>query len=216
MKTQAISIQIPAPCSQKWEEMSNQQGHKFCSSCQKNVIDFTNLDNRSIVKIVMEAKAKGKSVCGRLASQQLKKLNYYLIPSYQLWDWKRAIGVLAISTVFLMNGCTKVVPEKHNAVHKVYGYVVNQDQKPIIGVEVNIEGTTIKTVTDLNGRYELSAIGKFDSAFNRLLIHRNGMVDVLELNFEKVQQDTARIKEMGHVTMGVIMVEIPHNQPKAN
>ena len=43
---------------------------------------------------------------------------------------------------------------------RVYGYVTDTDNDPLVGVSVRIQGTQIATITDIKGRYQLN--GDFD------------------------------------------------------
>lgn len=67
--TPKIKISIPEPCHENWFEMSPAEKGKFCSSCQKNVIDFTNSSDREILL----AYNKNDSLCGRFKTSQLER-----------------------------------------------------------------------------------------------------------------------------------------------
>ena len=43
---------------------------------------------------------------------------------------------------------------------RVYGYVTDTNNDPLVGVSVRIQGTQIATITDIKGRYQLN--GDFD------------------------------------------------------
>lgn len=64
-----VQIQIPSPCTQNWDDMETVPGGKFCSSCEKKVIDFTLLNDRQIIEILRK-KNKG---CGRFTDEQLNR-----------------------------------------------------------------------------------------------------------------------------------------------
>lgn len=64
-----VQIQVPTPCSQHWDDMKTIPEGKFCSSCEKNVIDFTLLNDRQILEIVRN----NKHVCGRFTDEQLNR-----------------------------------------------------------------------------------------------------------------------------------------------
>jgi TonB-linked SusC/RagA family outer membrane protein len=49
---------------------------------------------------------------------------------------------------------------------KVRGTVVDENKNPMIGVNVVIQGTTVGTVTDINGKYQLDADGKTKLSFS--------------------------------------------------
>lgn len=67
------NIDIPKPCSESWNEMSPTEKGAFCQKCAIDVYDFTNKSGdeiRDILKLNI-----GSRVCGRIAPQQLDKLN---------------------------------------------------------------------------------------------------------------------------------------------
>jgi hypothetical protein len=45
-----MKVQLPAPCSQKWEGMTSiNEKERFCTSCAKNIIDFTVQSDQQII-----------------------------------------------------------------------------------------------------------------------------------------------------------------------
>ncbi len=67
------NINIPEPCSEKWNEMSPTKKGAFCQKCAIDVYDFTNKTGdeiRDILKLNI-----GSSVCGRIQPKQLAQLN---------------------------------------------------------------------------------------------------------------------------------------------
>ena len=66
-----LQLQIPVPCHENWEQMTDVEKGRFCFSCQKTVIDFTNLSDREIA--VFFKKSSTGSVCGRFLQDQLNR-----------------------------------------------------------------------------------------------------------------------------------------------
>jgi hypothetical protein len=64
-----VQIQLINPCIQNWEDMQEVPGGKFCSSCEKKVIDFSLLNDRQIIEILRST----NSGCGRFADEQLDR-----------------------------------------------------------------------------------------------------------------------------------------------
>ncbi|WP_276878526.1 hypothetical protein [Chryseobacterium joostei] len=62
---------IPEPCSENWESMSLQEKGRFCSVCNKCVIDFTQKKSQEIQQIIEER--KDEQICGRFYNHQLKE-----------------------------------------------------------------------------------------------------------------------------------------------
>jgi hypothetical protein len=65
-----IQISIPTPCHENWNAMTPQDKGRFCGSCQKTVIDFSNMNDRQIAEFF---KKPAGSVCGRFHTDQLDR-----------------------------------------------------------------------------------------------------------------------------------------------
>jgi hypothetical protein len=67
-KQSSLSLTVPNPCQQPWNEMTpNNEGH-FCSHCSKTVIDFTQLTDEQVAAVFKNANGK---ICGRFTVSQL-------------------------------------------------------------------------------------------------------------------------------------------------
>ncbi len=61
-------IHIEEPCHEKWNKMTQEEQGRFCHSCSKTVVDFSNMSDTQILNYL--SKASGNT-CGRFASDQL-------------------------------------------------------------------------------------------------------------------------------------------------
>ena len=106
------NLHIPNPCSEKWESMSSQEKGRFCSVCNKCVIDFTQKQPEEILQIIDEK--KDEEVCGRFyshqltkeveKSEQLKNQFFKYIPSnFQ----NNRITLTVFSLILFLIGCSK-------------------------------------------------------------------------------------------------------------
>jgi hypothetical protein len=71
-----IQLSIAEPCHENWENMSPVDKGKFCSSCQKQVVDFSSMSDRQIAEFFKKpilSLSKGGSVCGRFMTDQLER-----------------------------------------------------------------------------------------------------------------------------------------------
>jgi hypothetical protein len=71
-----LQLQIPTPCHENWEKMTQTEKGRFCASCQKQVIDFSNKSDREIAMFFKKpilSSLKGGSVCGRFMDDQLNR-----------------------------------------------------------------------------------------------------------------------------------------------
>jgi len=63
-----IQISIPKPCHENWNEMTPKEQGRFCSSCQKTVVDFSVMSDRQIVEFFQKPAG---ATCGRFHTDQL-------------------------------------------------------------------------------------------------------------------------------------------------
>ena len=75
-----LQLSIPTPCHEDWDDMTPvQQARpddpfgrgKFCGSCQKQVVDFSNMSDRQVAEFFK--KPSTGSVCGRFMTDQLDR-----------------------------------------------------------------------------------------------------------------------------------------------
>ena len=63
-----LTITINNPCLEDWDKMTTNKDGKFCNHCKENVIDFTLLSDKEIIRIFDTHKGK---FCGRFGREQL-------------------------------------------------------------------------------------------------------------------------------------------------
>ena len=66
-----IQLHIPEPCHENWDNMTVADKGRFCGSCQKQVVDFSDMSDREIAQFFK--KPSTGSVCGRFMQDQLEK-----------------------------------------------------------------------------------------------------------------------------------------------
>jgi hypothetical protein len=71
METPKYIIRIPDPCHEDWNKMTPDDKGKFCNSCCKSVVDFTNKTDQEIIDILQSA-GEGK-VCGHFRKSQVDR-----------------------------------------------------------------------------------------------------------------------------------------------
>lgn len=67
-----FTLTIPEPCSERWDNMESTADGRFCSSCRKTVVDFSQMDDTELVAFFRERSAK--PVCGRFCETQLDRV----------------------------------------------------------------------------------------------------------------------------------------------
>ena len=67
---QQTNLHIAAPCHEDWGAMTPTDMGKFCTSCSKQVVDFTVMSDTQILKFLAEHKG---GLCGRFDAGQLSR-----------------------------------------------------------------------------------------------------------------------------------------------
>jgi Secretion system C-terminal sorting domain len=71
-----LQLTIPIPCHEDWDAMTPVDKGKFCGSCQKQVVDFSDMSDRQVAEFFKKpilSLSKGGSVCGRFMNDQLDR-----------------------------------------------------------------------------------------------------------------------------------------------
>ncbi len=67
-----LKISIPKPCHEDWNAMTPNQQGRFCGSCTKSVVDFTQMKAPEIQEYF--TRNHGKKICGRFNNEQLESI----------------------------------------------------------------------------------------------------------------------------------------------
>jgi hypothetical protein len=65
-----IKISIPQPCSENWNLMTSSEKGRFCENCEKEVIDFTKMNDEEILNFISHNKNK---FCGMFSKSQIDR-----------------------------------------------------------------------------------------------------------------------------------------------
>ncbi len=68
-------MQITSPCHQNFSKMHKHGNGRYCGSCQKVVVDFTQMDQKQLINYFKEHKSE--NVCGRVKNFQIRKQNVF-------------------------------------------------------------------------------------------------------------------------------------------
>ncbi|MBC7914479.1 MAG: carboxypeptidase-like regulatory domain-containing protein [Pyrinomonadaceae bacterium] len=174
--------------------MAENNNGKFCDSCQKNVIDFSTMSDNDIIKTIHTKKGE---ICGRLDKQQINRAlisahhhnsrpipykiiaSLFLLNSLDTVEAKEYVPiekVLNISTLKQNNFITKFIrPKTDTATRTVCGIVKDaKDQQPLIGVSVNIKGTSLQSTANIRGKFNLNIPAKLPKKGIVLQVSRLG------------------------------------------
>lgn len=158
-----IQISIPEPCHEGWQNMTPVERGRFCSSCQKTVLDFTHLSDNEIIKLV----SKNDNLCGRINISQLDRnlieakrtSNYfgYFATSVLAFLGLGAESVVAQEKPVQEQTDLKYISKPTKSVEKitVTGVVTDSLGTPMPGASVVIKEVLEGTQTNEKGEYSI-------------------------------------------------------------
>lgn len=168
-----INLSIPDPCHENWNKMTQADKGRFCASCQKTVIDFTNMSDRQIAEFF---KKPSGSLCGRFQSDQLNRdiviprkripwIKYFFqfsLPAFLVSMKAGAQGKIEVkgeATVYTRTiGKLNVLPtEEIKELIAVKGKITNERGEAIPYATIMIKGTKTGTVSDATGDFILKS-----------------------------------------------------------
>ncbi|CAL2108258.1 CarboxypepD_reg-like domain-containing protein [Tenacibaculum sp. 190524A02b] len=160
-----FNLSIQNPCTENYNNFSPTETGGFCSSCQKEVIDFTDMTSKEIIKYFKNNNAQ--KTCGRFHNYQLTTYNETK-ENHKTQSFLSGIG-LAFISLFMPNqtnaqnckpSVEKLASTSKNSRIKILqqeniikGYVYDNSGS-LPGVSVILENTTIGTETDFDGHFE--------------------------------------------------------------
>ena len=162
-----IKISIPNPCHENWLEMSPVEKGRFCSSCQKNVIDFTKSSDREIIL----AYKKEDTPCGRFRISQLDRKMAIVKEKKTIWmiaaasliaflglgnQTARAQGKIKIEQTDKKQ-LNDTVNIKSTSKNNYSGVILDENNNPLPGARVIIKNTLNGVQTDIDGKFSIEA-----------------------------------------------------------
>ena len=169
-QTNTIHIKVAKPCQEDWNNFHQTNNGGFCQSCQKEVIDFSQISSEEIVAVLQN----NPNSCGRFRSDQLGTLPLPQTKFALLRPFKAAASWLIASALFMANlpqsQATKIKnyriaqhdtvavnAKKAQAVEgiQISGKVVDKQTGELLpGVNIYLKGTEIGVNTDGEGFFQ--------------------------------------------------------------
>ena len=111
------NVHIPNPCSENWEIMSPQEKGRFCSVCNKCVIDFTQKQPNEIRQMIDEK--NDEEICGRFYNHQLdtgnqsEKVRAQFFKHIPVHFQNSRVVLTLLSDILFLTGCSKQKEESY-------------------------------------------------------------------------------------------------------
>jgi hypothetical protein len=173
--SRSVHIKVAQPCHENWHNMTPKEKGRFCSSCQKIVVDFSKMSDKELLDHIY--KAAGQLECGRFTGDQLNR--NITVKKHKRFSWPYVWNLLLAT--FLVtesyaqqkpqagkkpevqlpnlspsNGTFAVKETDPLPSKEIRGTIIDQDFKePIAGATIMIKGTTKGTVADSLGRFKI-------------------------------------------------------------
>lgn len=124
-------INIPEPCNEDWNKMTPIENGRFCSSCTKNVIDFTTMLPDEIQLYFQQH----NNICGRFKKSQLNSLTIQ-IPSRVLLTQTQYHKIFLLA-LFITMGTTLFSCADKN------GNKLKIDKVEVVSDSIEMKNTTV-------------------------------------------------------------------------
>ncbi|WP_161964149.1 carboxypeptidase-like regulatory domain-containing protein [Chitinophaga flava] len=174
MRKISLSVSVPHPCQQPWEKMAPNSAGRYCSNCNKTVVDFSQLSDNQIISILADT---SKSHCGRFKASQLERVliqnkkSPAFIPAAMLGT--------ALAASFAAEGASAMPREPHpmetqvadhapaiatneiaDTAVVITGKITDMQGVPIPFVSVRIKKSRVGVIADPEGNYRLTVPDK--------------------------------------------------------
>jgi hypothetical protein len=164
-----LHLSIAEPCHEDWNGMKLVEKGRFCSSCEKQVFDFTRATDLQII----ETYNKNNSICGRFLPSQLDRELFYPKKKKSVWLATVFFGIISLwdtkisaqenpkteqtTTKNIVVGKIAYQPENQEEEITITGIVSDEASNPIEGVFVLTKGTLTGVYTDKQGLFKIKA-----------------------------------------------------------
>ncbi len=150
-----MNFSVPNPCNENWNSMPAQENGRYCGSCSKVVVDFTNKNNEEIVE---HMKANLGKVCGTFKSSQLSP-----DPYKQNERSIRFLAAVLLAFGLTLFSCDSVDLGDRESQSYITTGIVIEPPKEVVGVVVCNRNSTL-VASDQNATTgEVSLLGEGDT-----------------------------------------------------
>ncbi len=178
----SLHISIPEPCHENWDKMNPVEQGRFCLSCQKSVVDFSQMTDKEVLNYFFQHDQK---LCGRFADDQLNRV--IADPKERKsTKWYYALNMFIVGFLFnakansqdktilkgdtIVNAAPALLPEDSKELVArvggisavsvtrgkiVSGIITDTAGEPIPFATISVLGTKTGTSADANGNFFL-------------------------------------------------------------
>lgn len=162
---QKTTLSIKTPCSEKFDSFLQTEKGGFCTTCQKDVIDFRNWTDEALSNYFKNTTQK---TCGLFVEDQLKTYSHTNRQEIQHKKSAFKVGIASFSLLSLLAVGTAtaqttekpeivLTPNQQKENPQTEGIlvkgVVSDDVAPLPGINVVVKGTNIGTETNFDGEF---------------------------------------------------------------
>lgn len=127
-----FKITIPKPCAENWDTMTLKEKGRFCSSCEKTVVDFTKKNAKEVQSYLI--KNKNEQICGHFYKKQLDGIEIE-IPQIT-FQQKLPFQKLFLLALFFVMGTTLFSCQYKNGKKQTIENVILKDSVTIFDKEL--------------------------------------------------------------------------------
>lgn len=231
-KQQTLVITLPEPCHESWDEMKPNGCGRFCGQCEKTVIDFTEMSDAEVVRIMTKTVS---TPCGRFKETQLNRV--MLVPEEKkpVKPFLQVLSKIAASLLLLQTIVSNSFGQRSGAPSTeqtsvqdtlasrylsdskiIRGHIIDGDfqvnpKEGLIGASIKLKGSKVETQTDLDGNFEIDL--------------PEGGSDTLEISYQGYETQTVKATDGMDLTLHKsenalidVIVTTPYGPPmtKAN
>lgn len=181
-----LRLQVTKPCDENFDNMLPAASGHFCQSCNKTVVDFTNMTDNQLMEYFRKPRPNS---CGRFYADQLDK--HLEIPSQKI-SWLRYFFTIGIPAMLLSfkadaqriikkNPTVKVMDTQSKGkslfipAKTLNGSITGEDGNPVPYASVIVKETQRGVAADSNGVFTM-----------QLMSHEKNII-ITAVGYEKVE-----------------------------
>ncbi|WP_233558601.1 carboxypeptidase-like regulatory domain-containing protein [Aquimarina sp. BL5] len=221
-----FSLNIKSPCTENFNSFSPTKKGGFCNSCTKEVIDFSTMSSKQIIHYFETNTTK--NTCGRFNNEQLttythtahKRKNISFISGIAfafiaLLSFTKTQAQHIKNQIKTSDDNSSKFQKDINENNITVKGIVSENDIPLPGANVVLEGTAVGTSTDFDGNFEFPVqLKKGDVLVFSYIGFTSKKVVIQDKNSANDIALNVNLKTSGCVLMGKIAVKKVYSSKK--